>query len=89
MKPYVIGVRHGIVQLDETEMMRVVQYYHIQRTAEYIAENYPNISCNVETVASRVREAMEKYDISEDEAINQVIEEVKRESCSGEYTEYT
>ena len=88
MKPYILGIRHGIVELSEVDMMRIVKFYHIQRTMEYLEETYPNLEYNLETVASRVREFMEKYDIGEDEAIKQVIAEAERESSSGKYTEY-
>ena len=88
MKPYIVGIRHGIVELDEMDMMRIVKFYNTQRTMEYIEENYPNLEYNIETVAERAREFMEKYDINEDEAIERVIAEAKRESSSGKYTEY-
>lgn len=88
MKPYIVGIRHGIVKLDEMDMMRIVKFYNIQRTVEYIKENYHKLKYNTETIAERARDFMEKYDINEDEAIERVIAEAKCESSSGKYTEY-
>ena len=31
MKPYIVGIRHGIVKLDEMDMMRVVTLYNVPR----------------------------------------------------------
>ena len=52
-------------------------HYNVQCTAEYVAENYPNLTEEeAEEVAAEVRYQMDKYGLEELEAIETVMNEM-------------
>ena len=53
----------------------VHKYYECQCTADYIRENFPDLSEDkIQEYASEVRTYMDKYDSSEDEAIEAIMD---------------
>ena len=75
MKNYVIGIRHGLVTLDEVAMRAIVRYYNVQMTKEYLEENYPELGDAAEECAERVRTYMDKHNVSEECAIEHFLGE--------------
>lgn len=75
MKDYVIGIRHGIVTLDEVTMRAVAHYYNVQMTKEYLEEIHPELGDAAEEYAERVRGYMDKYNVSEEEAVKHFLGE--------------
>lgn len=61
--------KYGI-ELTEAEMQDIHDYYTIQCTADYIAENHPLWNTQkVQFVARETRRQMDKYGLDEEDAI--------------------
>ena len=65
------------VTLGENEMRDIHQYYEILCTAEYLLENYDFSEGVAMELASQIRRYMDKYDVTESEAICVILSEVK------------
>lgn len=65
------------IKLDRSDMREINQYYEAACTAEYLLDNFDNITEeNALSVGQEVRRRMDKYDYSENEAIDEVLEEM-------------
>lgn len=63
------------VELDVMDMVKIHKYYEVQCTAEYLEENYPDWSEEkIQKIAHETRNQMDKYDYTEEEAIEEAIE---------------
>lgn len=64
--------RAGVeVELDSIDMSIVHEYYEAQCTADYLRENHEDWDENkVESIAYETRNQMNKYDFTEEEAID-------------------
>ena len=65
------------ITLNENEMRDIKQSYEILSTAEYILENYDLTGKDEMTLAYEIRRYMDKNDVTESEAIREILGEVK------------
>lgn len=64
------------VTLDWNDMYKISHAYNILCTQEYLLDNHPNLSVEeAYDIAAEVRRQMDKYDITEDFAIDEVLKE--------------
>ena len=76
-------MKNGIIELDEMEMQTIHDYYEIQCTADYIRENYGELSEEeIQKIATEVRRQMYKYGFDENEAIREVMREMEIETIN-------
>lgn len=66
------------ITLGENEMRDIHQRYEILSTAEYILENWDFTEDEAMKLAYEVRRFMDKYDITESEALHRVVGNVKK-----------
>lgn len=56
-------------ELCDIDMQNIHEYYELQCTADYIRENYPNLTEEeIQKYAADIRAGMDKYGYSENEA---------------------
>lgn len=67
------------ITLTMADMVQINQYYEEACTAEYLYENYEVTEEEAWSYASEIRRLMNKYDYTEDEAIEQVVKAKQRE----------
>lgn len=77
MKNLKFKTRVGVeVELDVIDMSYIYQYYEEQCTADYLRENHEDWSEDkVQSIAYETRRQMNKYDYTEEEAIEIAIYE--------------
>lgn len=61
------------ITLGENEMRDIHQHYEILCTAEYILENWDFTEDEATKLAYEVRRCMDKYDMTEEEAIHEIL----------------
>ncbi len=68
----------GGVKLNERQMSEIHDSYEVACTAEYLMDNYETITDEDQamSLARKVREWMSKYNLSEDDAIAEVMSNV-------------
>lgn len=76
MENHIFRLQNGSkAEMSVIDMQNVHKYYECQCTADYIRENFPDLSEDkIQEYASEVRTSMDKYDYSEDEAIDAIME---------------
>lgn len=75
MKSHIFKLQNGSeVELDDIDMQQIHDYFQQQSTADYVRENYPNLTeKEVQTYAAEVRVRMDKYGCGEEEAVGHII----------------
>ena len=63
------------ITLDMTDMMNIKKFYEIECTTDVIMDWYDKEYDEAHKLATRVRELMDKYEYTEDEAIQTVMAE--------------
>ena len=77
MKNHIFKLQNGSeVELNDIEMQRIHEYFQQQCTADYIRENYPDLTeKEVQTYAINVRIRMDKYGCEEEEAVEYIVKD--------------
>lgn len=67
------------IELDVCEMSHIKMYYNIQNTADFLRDNYVDWNEDkIQIIAASTRRFMDKYDLSEEEAIDSAIDEYEK-----------
>ena len=61
------------ITLDESDLSQICEYYRIASVAQYISDAYGCSDNRAISLANKVRKLMDKYGLSEDQAIGEVI----------------
>lgn len=61
------------ISLDESDLIRITEYYEAHCTANYLLENYDISEDLAVQLGYEIREIMSDYNCSEDMAINHVL----------------
>lgn len=80
MKSHIFKLQNGNeVELGDIDMQPIHEYFQQQSTADYIRENYPNLTeKEVPAYAAEVRVRMNKYGCGEDEAVKYIVEKRRK-----------
>lgn len=76
MENFLLKTKLGIISIDEYDMHRIHKFYEIQCTMEYLKNTYEDWSkSKIEAIAYETRRLMDKYEYTEEEAIDIAIKD--------------